>query len=132
MTMETYYRLLRPDENPSLGLFAKNQFSDVFSVEDHVTNGSKAGYDSRYISCCKTWEAVVDFAANTFTNPKRIVQITIKYPTIQRIDLTDPTKQMMYFPCNQKAINYVNRFQEVLILDKVPPDCLSAPVVLPS
>ncbi|XP_062594968.1 uncharacterized protein LOC134256337 [Saccostrea cucullata] len=131
MTTEMFYRLLRPDEDPTLGLFAKNQFSDVISVEDHVTNRSQAGYASRYISCCKTWDAVRDFAANTYTSPKRIVQTTIKYPTIQTIDLTDPNNQLLYFPHNQRAINNVNRFQEVLILDHVPPDCISNIMVLP-
>ncbi|XP_061174819.1 uncharacterized protein LOC133183965 [Saccostrea echinata] len=122
-TVEVCYRLLRPDEDPNKGLFAKRPYSDAVSVEDHVTSGSKKGQASRYISCCKTLDAVKDFAKKS--RNKRIVKITNKNGSFKAIDLTDLFNQMKYFPSNQKAKNYANRFQEVLILDFVPPECLA-------
>lgn len=57
------YILLRSDENPLAWLRAEDPSSSVF-VEYHVTHGSSLNaIPSRYISCYKSLEAVVDLQA---------------------------------------------------------------------
>lgn len=119
------YRLLRIDENPSAGLKAKNPTSSV-RVNEHVTNGSSFNANpSRYISCCKSLEAVRRFA----NNQQRIVKIDLdgNNPTIHSIiDLTDLATLNNYIPMsNDKGRNFANAFQEVLIEGYIPPECIS-------
>ncbi|XP_061173720.1 uncharacterized protein LOC133182888 [Saccostrea echinata] len=121
------YRLLRPDEDPSEGLSAKDPFSDV-SVEDHVTYGS-GGSESRFISCCKSYSAIERFVAKTWTSPIRIVEIDIDEDDpdiIEIIDLTDPETLDEYFEeDNWKGRNYASWAEEVLIVGTISPDCIT-------
>uniref|UniRef100_K1PNZ0 Uncharacterized protein n=1 Tax=Magallana gigas TaxID=29159 RepID=K1PNZ0_MAGGI len=84
------YRLLRNDENPEMGLMAKNIWSKV-SVQEHVAFGSH-GVASRYISCCKSEAAVQRLAFLSRTNPKRIalLKVGLVFSNMKIIDLTDP------------------------------------------
>lgn len=116
------YRLLHPDENPAIGLRARDPASTV-SVNDHVTYGSR-GSASRYISCSRSLEA-----ARRFAGQQQIVRIEIhgNNPNIKQIiDLTDPATLNMYIPVhNQNGRNFANAFQEVLIEGFIPPGCIS-------
>lgn len=117
------YRLLHPDENPAIGLRARDPASTV-NVNDHVTNGSR-GPASRYISCSRSLEAARRFAGQQ----QQIVRIEIhgNNPNIKQIiDLTDPATLNMHIPVhNQKGRNFANAFQEVLIEGFIPPGCIS-------
>jgi hypothetical protein len=111
------YRLLRPDENPYYGLSAKNPYANI-SVEDHVGYGS-AGLESQYISCCKSQSAMHRFSANTYTYPKRVVEIRISDAYV--IDLTDPeTLDKCIPPWNARARNFATKFEEVLLVGFIP------------
>lgn len=120
------YQLLRPDENPEDGLFAKDCSSSV-SIDTHVTDGSH-GTKSKYISCCRTLAAVKKFASNSGNRIRRIAKIKMKRKNI--IDLTDEECRCTYVH-SQKGQNFAECFKEVLIEDHVPPECIADVFVLP-
>lgn len=124
------YRLLRPDEDPKNGLTAKNPNSNV-SVDDHVTKGS-SGLPSKYISCCKSLKAVEEFAFKSVVYPKRIVRIELNkhWPSITNIiDLTEKeTRETKIL--NEKGRNFAKHFEEVLVVGKIPPECVFAHKVI--
>lgn len=106
------------------GLSAKDVNSTV-SVNDHVTNGSR-GPPSKYISCSKSEEAIMDFASKSITQPQTIVKIQIDPydPSIEIIDLTDQwtLDELVY---DERGRNFARRFEEVLIEGYNPPECIS-------
>lgn len=106
------------------GLSAKDVNSTV-SVNDHVTNGSR-GPPSKYISCSKSEEAIMDFASKSITQPQTIVKIQIDPddPSIEIIDLTDPWT-LDELVCDESGRNFARKFDEVLIEGHIPPECIS-------
>lgn len=125
--MLVLYRLLRPEEEKNFmtdGLSAKDVNSTV-SVNDHVTNGSR-GPPSKYISCSKSEEAIMDFASKSITQPQTIVKIQIDPddPSIEIIDLTDrwTLDKHVYV---ESGRNFARKFDEVLIKGHIPPECIS-------
>lgn len=125
--MLVLYRLLRPEEEENFktdGLSAKDINSTV-SVNDHVTNGSR-GPPSKYISCSKSEEAIMDFASKSITQPQTIVKIQIDPddPSIEIIDLTDrgTLDEHVYV---ESGRNFARKFDEVLIKGHIPPECIS-------
>lgn len=120
------YRLLRLEENPKEGLFAKDCSSSV-SIDTHVTKGSH-GIKSKNISCCRTFAAVKKFARKSGKKIHRIAKIKIKRDKI--IDLTEEECLFTYVR-NQKGRNFAKCFKEVLIERYVPPECISKVFVLP-
>lgn len=106
------------------GLSAKDINSTV-SVNDHVTNGSR-GPPSKYISCSKSEEAIMDFASKSITQPQTIVKIQIdpNDPSIEIIDLTDrwTLDEHVYV---ESGRNFARKFDEVLIKGHIPPECIS-------
>jgi hypothetical protein len=67
------YRILRPNQNWELGLFATNPNSDI-SVVDHVTKGSQSGWKSPYISTYGSLNSVLEFRRQIGTLNAQIVQ----------------------------------------------------------
>lgn len=116
------YRLLRNDEHPEMGLTAKNIWSTV-SVEQHVTFGSH-GIASKYISCCKSEEAVREFASMSHTLPKRIAVFFINenFTSTNIIDLTNPFVRNSLI-LNTMGRNFAAKFKEVLIEYNIPKEC---------
>ncbi|XP_062594970.1 uncharacterized protein LOC134259490 [Saccostrea cucullata] len=125
--MVVLYRLLRPGEDPSVGLYPKDPLSHV-TVEDHVTYGS-GGSESRFISCCKSESAIQRFVAKTWASSIRIVQIDIDEgdpEIIEIIDLTDPETVDAYFQKdNEKGRNFASWAEEVLVVGKIRPECIT-------
>lgn len=121
------YRLLRSDENPLAWLRAEDSSSSVF-VEYHVTHGSSLNaIPSRYISCCKSLEAVRRFAG--CQQPIVKTELNGNNPTVHSlriIDLTDLATLNQHIPSsNERGRNFANAFQEVLIEGFIPPECIS-------
>ena len=117
------YRLLRDNEDPSMGLHAKDPHSSI-SVADHVAYGSH-GLASRYISCSKSLDAIATFAAMSTTHPRRFVEISIKETDyhINLIDLTNMHTLAFYIPPdNVRGRHFAHRFQEVLVERHIPAD----------
>lgn len=100
------------------------------SVEDHVEHGSK-GPGSQFISCCKSMSAIKRFSANTFTYPKRAVEMNININTCNIIDLTDEgTLDLHISPWNEKARNFARHFEEVLVVGVIPGNCIVRTFIL--
>lgn len=120
------YRLLRPEEEDFAtdGLSAKDPNSTV-NVNDHVTNGSR-GPASSFISCCKSLEAVQNFASKIAIHPQIIVKIKIDENSlgVNVIDLTDP-EVLAEHVYDDKGKNFAKYFEEVLIEGWIPPECIS-------
>ena len=118
---------MHPDENPALGLSAKDPGADV-TVEEHVTNGSY-GRDSQYISCSKSLDAILELASKSRNHPRRIVQINIdeSYPEIEMIiDLTDWDTLNNEIPMyNEMGRKFANYYKEVLIVGYIPKRCIT-------
>lgn len=125
------YRVLRPGEDPAVGIIAKSP-SSTLSVSDHVACGA---YSTKYISTCAT-----DTSARRFANlgiahrdqsvPKKIATIDVdklkcSNPLVRFIDLTDSTTRSIYIPDNSTAIRWAINWDEVLIDGNIPSSCIS-------
>lgn len=121
------YRLLRPDEDYTKGISAKNTASTV-TVFNHVLHGSQ-GPGSKYISTCADLKALKDNFAPHSINPGKIVKIDTSM--LQIIDLRQQLQRDPYIPsnANQESIktfnNYAKKFEEVLLVDSVPADYIT-------
>ena len=123
------YRLLRPEESCEDGLRAKNPHSNT-SVFVHVTRGSY-GPQSKYISTCGSWEAVNSLRSKS-RSPGQIVKIhEDKLPSrVKIIDLRYQENRDDYIEYDDdedsisKFNNFANKFEEVLLVGRVPARCL--------
>jgi hypothetical protein len=75
---QTVYRALRPDEDPSIGLFPRNEYAQ-FSLQEHVEYG--ANCHSQFISFSSSPEVALFFAIKRALDrdrcPCRIVQVSL-------------------------------------------------------
>tara|TARA_R110002072_G_scaffold287464_4_gene453144 strand:- start:16877 stop:17914 length:1038 start_codon:yes stop_codon:yes gene_type:complete len=69
------YRVVRPDENIKVGLFAKNP-NATYTIEGHVINGSRTNFKSQFISTTKDLKVAKIWAERTGNS---IVKIDMKY-----------------------------------------------------
>lgn len=113
------YRLLHEDERIEVGLSAKNTRSRK-SINDYIENGSDEGFKSKYIACCKTLVGLDKFRKSSRA---RVAKITIEDES-KIIDLTDPITQATHLK-TEKAYNFSDKFQIVLLTGKIKPECLS-------
>ena len=120
------YRLLRPDEwdAQTKGIAPQRPGANV-SVLQHVARGSYNS--SQYISTSASWGAIQDFARHSRTSPKKVAQINRACLTnVEVIDLTDPCVRRMHLGGDDRAYNFANKFEEVLIVGNIPPECVTA------
>lgn len=119
------YRLLRTDENPAIGLFAKAR-NHQSSVVLHVAYGSNN--QSRFISACGSLQCAINFRANNQKNNGPIVKISIT-EGMTFFDLRTPDQRQHILVTENvngppETINmfhnFAASFQEVLIVDQVP------------
>ena len=110
------YRVIRPDEDPSAGIFAKNSGRDM-SVTGHVQSGSR-NKGSQYISTTTDLD-VANHWANESGNS--IVEIDLKsLPEGTRVyDLSTEEGRDMYLS-NDRSKGFASASSEVLITDEVP------------
>lgn len=118
------YRLLREDEFPlEEGLSPKDPNADV-SVHNHVDKGSSIV--SRFISTSASWEALLNFARKSRTQPDRIAMINVKELESEEMlfyDLTNPRVQNQYLH-SRRAHNRANKMKEVLFTGTIPNYCI--------
>ena len=125
------YRLLRPDENSQLGLWAKNPESNV-SVFDHVIKGSSREFDSRYISTFGSLNAMLKFKSKCWNPDAQMVQICEdNWPVNDKIDLRTLEFRSGHYICDNLEYpnalinqfnNHAKKFEEVLLVGHVPPN----------
>jgi len=110
------YRVIRPDEDPSIGLFAKNP-SATYTPEGHVINGSRPRFASQYISATKSLAVAEHWAAQT---GNRIVEIDLTRINGSVIDVSGECGILK----GNSAKNFARKSQEILILGNVPPNAI--------
>lgn len=132
-TIPKLYRLLRDGENVSNGLTAKNPRARV-AVAIHVATGSN-GAASKFISTCASLSAAENLRSlknrSRYRNGKKdIVEIDVgQLPmSVNIIDLTTEEKRKKHetwnTEINEKFHRFASSHQEVLLVGKVPPECL--------
>ncbi|XP_060598114.1 uncharacterized protein LOC132751919 [Ruditapes philippinarum] len=122
---ERLFRVLRDNENISLGICPKNPNANK-TIEEHVDNGSYS--QSQYISTSASREAAIDFAKKGYNyspGSRKIAVInTKKMPTsVIYTDLTDP--DILYEEIeDDRAQNFARKFEEVVIEGLIPAHCI--------
>lgn len=121
---EYLYRLLRKKENPEDGLIAKDPDAD-FTVHKFVLDGISIA--SQFISTSSSKRAVKWFAKKSSNHSKQVAKINVKLLEESGkavfLDLTLQDNRDQYLETDQ-AFDAVQNFREVLIIGKVPDDCI--------
>lgn len=110
------YRVIRSDENPKLGLKAKNPERNM-SVEGHIVSGSR-NYGSQYISTTTDYNIAKDWAAK---DNCRIVKIDLnKIPeNVNIYDLSTDEGRNIFLK-GISAKNFAKASKEVLLEGEIP------------
>lgn len=121
------YRVLRDDESYTDGLYPKDIYSQV-SLIDHVENGSRKGHKSQFISCCKTKNGVKRMAG-FIKSTKPVVRINVTKldsKNVTVIDLTDRRVRQQNLKASQRACNYAEMYEEVILqpVNHIPAECV--------
>ena len=111
----TVYRVIRPDEDPSVGLFPKNADANV-SIDEHVRVGSRPGFESQFISTTRNIDVARAWAARS---GNRIVSIDLGQVNGEIIDLST-YQDRDYYLLDWKGRGYALKSEEVLIDGNVP------------
>lgn len=115
------YRNLRPDEDPTNGLVAKNP-NATYTPAGHVLNGSKANWKSQFISTTRSRTVALE---SQWAGP-RVVSIDLtKLQSSQIFDLSDDAGRARHDIRGFTAIGRTKSSQEVLITGFVPPGAIS-------
>ena len=112
------YRVLRADEDPKVGLIAKDRFANK-SVLSHVNCGSRKNYQSQYISTTTSLDVAQEWVDKTYKDSGAKPRIGVIYVNhipygTEIIDLTIAASRDEYLG---KAVckNFANKSQEVLL-----------------
>jgi hypothetical protein len=105
------YRVIRAEEEPVLGLFAKNP-SATYSAEGHIINGGRGSWASQYISTTKNLDVARAWAARS---GNRIVGIDLSAVTGRVLDFSTGAGLR-----GVTAQNFARASAEVLIEGHVP------------
>nr|XP_034320333.1 uncharacterized protein LOC105317842 isoform X3 [Crassostrea gigas] len=124
---EYVYRVLRDDESYTDGLYPKDIYSQV-SLIDHVEHGSRKGHKSKFISCCKTKNGVKRMAGY-INSTKPVVRINVTKldsKNVTVIDLTDRRIRHQNLKASQRACNYAEMYEEVILqpVNHIPAECV--------
>jgi len=111
--------VIRPDEDPSVGLTPKDPTANV-SVDEHVRFGSRPGFESQFISTTKNLDIARAWAARS---GNRIVSIDLSQVDSPIIDLST-YQDRAYYLLDSKGRGYAMRSEEVLINGDVPASAL--------
>uniref|UniRef100_UPI000A4E00E6 RHS repeat-associated core domain-containing protein n=1 Tax=Herbidospora sakaeratensis TaxID=564415 RepID=UPI000A4E00E6 len=116
---EEVYRVIRPDEDPTVGLMPKDSTAKV-SVDEHVRFGSRRDFVSQYISTTKNEAIARGWAARS---GNRIVAIDLGKVKGEIIDLST-YQDRAYHLLDWKGRGYAMKSEEVLINGSVPPNAV--------
>lgn len=109
------YRVIRPEEDVSQGLIAKNPNAH-YTPEGHVLNGSRPGFKSQYISTTTDLNIARTWADKT---GNRIVEIDLTKVESNVINLSTESGRSTYLK-GVTATNFAKSSSEVLIEEFVP------------
>ena len=125
---KTLFRLLRPDENPLVGIVAKNPHATK-TVLSHVNCGSRLNYKSQYISATTSLPVAQHYKAlgeKKGLTDLRIAEIDLdalpKSCALETVDLTSEENRHKYLG-NAVCKNFAKASCEVLLKCDVPIPC---------
>lgn len=121
------YRVIRPDEDPTIGIAAKNPSASE-TIARHVRYGSKRWFRSQYISTTRSLDVAINWWAKKPGN--RIVRIDVRKVYNRVVDLSTEIGRRLYLE-NQIQRNFAKAFQEVIVEFYIPPAAIE-PLVGPS
>jgi RHS repeat-associated protein len=111
------YRVLREEENPSVGFYAKDVTANKF-VRDHVRLGKKPYWKSQFISTTRSSFVALNEAVK---EQRRVAVIDLKKVTSEIIDLTNPAVLAAHIPNpRDPARRYATASREVLVVRFIP------------
>lgn len=130
------YRVIREDEDPEKGIFAKAPEREEITIAGHVNNGSRPDFKgSKYISTTKSFKVAYENATKNINEGNsyqdlRIVQIDLNKVKNKYYDLTDPAIQDKYLVSKagkpwQRVRNYANKSQELLVEYSIPKEAIT-------
>jgi hypothetical protein len=112
------YRVLRPDEDPGIGLSASDPAAN-YSVEGHVLHASKDSVKTQYISASRTYEQAVTNSTRYGTGKERIASIDLSQAQ-DSLDLNSDCSPLKGTTARRRA----QASGEVLIVGRVPPSAI--------
>jgi hypothetical protein len=116
------YRVLRPDENPALGLFAKNPQARK-ALWYHVRYGSSPGVETQFISTTKSLAKAREWAKQSGA---RIVAIDLDKVAQSGAKIYDLTKKSVAnkFLRNKPTKDLAKGMKEVVIRGSIPKEAI--------
>ncbi|MCX5417315.1 polymorphic toxin-type HINT domain-containing protein [Streptomyces sp. NBC_00059] len=117
----TVYRNLRPDEDPSQGLVAKNPDA-TYKPAGHVLHGSKPNWRSQFISTTRSREVAME---SQWSGPRTVAIDLGKLDSSQIFDISDDAGRALHNIRGFTAINRTKSSKEVLITGVIPPEAIT-------
>ena len=122
------WRILRPDEDPKVGLVAKDPQA-CKTVLSHVNCGSREGYKSQFISTTASYDVALHYKAKgeeKGLTGLRIAEIYLGYlPATCKLEIVDLTTEENRYKYLGNAVckNFAKASCEVLLKCNVPIPC---------
>ena len=122
------WRILRPDEDPKVGLVAKDPQA-CKTVLSHVNCGSRKGYKSQFISTTASYNVALHYKAKgeeKGLTGLRIAEIYLDYlPATCKLEIVDLTTEENRYKYLGNAVckNFAKASCEVLLKCNVPIPC---------
>ena len=122
------WRILRPDEDPKVGLVAKDPQA-CKTVISHVNCGSREGYKSQYISTTASYDVALRYKAKgeeKGLTGLRIAEIYLdELPETCKLEIVDLTTEenLDKYLGNAVCKNFAKASREVLLTCNVPIPC---------
>jgi hypothetical protein len=110
------YRVIRSDENPDIGIFARD-INAHYTPEGHIINGSKTGFKSQFISATRSKTVALENLK--VRGGAGIVKIDLNKVQTKIYDLSTSSGRDVYLK-GVTAKNFAKASQEVLIEKQIP------------
>jgi hypothetical protein len=114
------YRVIRADENPLVGLVAKNPAA-TYTLEGFITNGSRPGFASQFIATTRSIEVATE---NAIRSGNRIVAIDLSKVAGKVFDLSTSAGRDRFLR-GILAKRFSEKSAEVVIEGSVPVDAIT-------
>ena len=123
------WRILRPDEDPEVGLTAKDPQADK-DVISHVNSGSRENYRSQFISTFASYDAAQERMAKDKGQGLTRLRIAKIEPNalpeswkLEIVDLTTEENRDKHLKNSNRIKSYARKSFEVLLVCNVPIPC---------
>lgn len=127
---EYVYRLLRPGEQFSDGIYPKDISSEK-SILEHVLHGSHYNHKTKFISCCKSMVGIEAIAKRHRIDGsnRNVVKINVQKlnrEEVSVIDLTTDTAGSQHLEGVFRAQDFSRMYEEIILEPKncIPGDCI--------